>query len=765
MASPFRVFRKKQKVMIAALAILTMFAFVILPNLDRAFQGRGSAADNPVMIEWTYGEIRSRELFHKVQARRILQAFLNDAAQLGVYASGQMPGTEPVIDPRTNVNERDTVQTLVLATAAEEMGFVIGDAAINHYLMQLTNNSVDAAQLRGLVASRYLGNRRMTMNMMFDVLRTELLAQQLFSSYIISAQGVTPAERWESWKRWNDFATIETLPVPVEKFLDQVKAPTDDDLRTLFDMYKDRIEQPDVVDGTILESPLPGFRVPRKMAFHYLKADYDDFVARVAEEITDEEIAKYYEDNKGRLFVRATLFEDEEPKQETETEETGTEETDEAKKQKAGDASTPESEDGQPHSESDQAPETGDGQQGNGQQGGVFEEGNDTRQASQHRRIHLTLASYQEDEEADSQAESSDVESPETDTDDNQNADTEQATGQEEPSGEPKTEESQVIPLEEVQDEIRKTFAQQRAAERMEDVLKGLVSVMRDYAEQISAWESNDADSESSDDAGPRPEVPDMQAIAQEHGLEFQKTVLLSYFELDEMELGQSVGVLDGQRLSFTAFSTALDSYLPLLTKNYDGNHRYLAWMVEESPAVEAQMEDIRDEVERVWRIQKARQLARDEAQRLADQVTQSGQTLRQFFSAEDSPEVSESDPFSWLTIGSTPVARNVRLRLSEVAGVDGAGSNFMQAVFHLKTGEVGVAMNHAQTVAYVVRVDSHRITQRQLQDNFLLTSMPAAAQVRQANLQNILSSLLRDLEAATDLHWVLPPDQPIRVQ
>ncbi len=166
MTSPFRVFRKKQKVMIAALGILIMFAFVILPNLDRSFQGRGSGADNPVMIEWSYGEIRSRELSRKVQGRRMLQAFLYEAAQIGVFASREMPKAIPIIDSNTNVNERDTVQTLVLATAAEELDFVVSDAAINHYLMQLTNNSVDSVQLRSLVASRYLGNRRMTMNMM-----------------------------------------------------------------------------------------------------------------------------------------------------------------------------------------------------------------------------------------------------------------------------------------------------------------------------------------------------------------------------------------------------------------------------------------------------------------------------------------------------------------------------------------------------------------------------------------------------------------------
>ena len=88
-----------------------------------------------------------------------------------------------------------------------------------------------------------------------------------------------------------------------------------------------------------------------------------------------------------------------------------------------------------------------------------------------------------------------------------------------------------------------------------------------------------------------------------------------------------------------------------------------------------------------------------------------------------------------------------------------------MQAVFHLKTGEVGVAMNHPETIAYVVRVVSHGRTLSQLHNNFLLTSTPSVSQVSQINSQNIFLSLIRDLETASNLHWNYPPDEPRNVQ
>ena len=117
--------------------------------------------------------------------------------------------------------------------------------------------------------------------------------------------------------------------------------------------------------------------------------------------------------------------------------------------------------------------------------------------------------------------------------------------------------------------------------------------------------------------------------------------------------------------------------------------------------------------------------------------------------------QVTESDPFSWLTIGATPFTRNFQLRLNEVAGVDDPGPAFMQAVFNLGVGDVGVAVNHPQAVVYVVRVVRHASTVRELQDNFLLSSASEVNQVRQANFQYIVTSLVNELVTTHHLHWV----------
>ena len=829
MASPFSIFRKNQKTMIAILAILAMFAFVVLPNLGRGLDGP-SGPVNPVIIEWDYGPIRRFELSYMIRSRFVLQSFLNEAYQHGFMASQKLPQVVPVIDSRTPVNEQNTVQTLVLAKEAEEMGFVVSDAAINYYLKQLTNNSVGAAELNGIVARRQMDGRPVTMNMIFDVLRTELLARQLLDSYVNAAQGVTPGERWESWKRWNDVATIETVPVTTASFLDEVAAPTEEELVAFFDLYKNRVKQPDFVGAVLLESPLPGFRIPPKVAYNYLKADFDDFVAQVAEDITDDQIVAYYEDNKDRQFIRATLFDEPETDEATDetADDTSATEAEEEAESEPEDAAAEEetnvdsdaasSEDTAEtpeETESPDAAETPD--ETETPDAAPEEEGDDPSTpspdegAAKSGRLRLSLASFQQpsEESGEETAESDDTE--EAESDETEEAETEEAESEESEEGDAiedasseadtesdedsatdeqdeasdvdstapaaddgqaeesssedavaddSSEEStadttQYTPLDEVEDQIRNTLATQLAAARMESVLESLGPELRKYADALSAWELDQAELVEGAVAAPRPETPDMRAVAQGQGLEFGETELLSIFEFNDTELGSSVGTLDSESLSTKAFSVARTEYRPELTKDFDGNHRFLAWIVETSPLTDVTLEELRDEVETAWKMEKARELARDEAQRLADEATKSGRPLSEIFADNTQRPATKSDPFSWLTIGSTPLSRNIQLRLSEVVGIDGAGPEFMAAVFGLGDGEVGVAVNNPHTVAYVVRLVSHTSTERELQDNFLLTSASEVNQVRQANFQNVATSLVRELVTTHHLHWI----------
>src|SRR6185312_12184141 len=70
--------------------------------------------------------------------------------------------------------------------------------------------------------------------------------------------------------------------------------------------YKDREAMPDFYGNTEMPSATPGFRIPRKIDLAYLEASYDEFLAKAEAKISDEEVAKYYDEHKD-LFTKTQM--------------------------------------------------------------------------------------------------------------------------------------------------------------------------------------------------------------------------------------------------------------------------------------------------------------------------------------------------------------------------------------------------------------------------------------------------------------------------
>ena len=109
-----------------------------------------------------------------------------------------------------------------------------------------------------------------------------------------------PAELWDYYRRLNRKATIEVIAVPVAEFADRVPDPDEAELKSFFDKYNSQLAIPG--------SPEPGFRLPRRQKFQYFKAEHDLF--REVAQVTEEEIKKYYEENK-QSFRKLSLPEEE----------------------------------------------------------------------------------------------------------------------------------------------------------------------------------------------------------------------------------------------------------------------------------------------------------------------------------------------------------------------------------------------------------------------------------------------------------------------
>lgn len=94
-----------------------------------------------------------------------------------------------------------------------------------------------------------------------------------------AAGTTTPFDTYQFFKEQCDAATYTVMSVPAENFLDKVKeTPTESELRTLFDKYKNVEPAPD--------RELPGFREPRKLKLGWLEVRGDEpYYTKLGDEV------------------------------------------------------------------------------------------------------------------------------------------------------------------------------------------------------------------------------------------------------------------------------------------------------------------------------------------------------------------------------------------------------------------------------------------------------------------------------------------------
>jgi len=191
------------------------------------------------------------------------------------------------------------IETMILANKARELDVVISDHEITEHLKRITENRVTGAMLSNVIGSLKVQNRRISQARVFEALRTEMLASRLTTMYSMGLRIGPPAERWDYFRRLNEKATVEVLPIAASTFVSKIDDPPPQVVEEFFNKYRDRLAVPG--------SPEPGFKQPHRAAFQYFKADRQHFLAQV--KVTDKEIQDYYEANK-EDFRTSSLPED-----------------------------------------------------------------------------------------------------------------------------------------------------------------------------------------------------------------------------------------------------------------------------------------------------------------------------------------------------------------------------------------------------------------------------------------------------------------------
>jgi hypothetical protein len=681
MASPFYLFRKYQRAFIAIAAVVAMFIFVLADPLMSWIQSSGSEGGarqaGSVAARWDGGSLSVSELERLAQRRYKLSQFLEGLIRTAAGKIEQAGGTPipPALpdfvlrSEQPNAVRLGCVTTRVLAELAEESGIIVSDEAVNHYLTEWGLRKMGNSDIAGL-----LGRAGLSQKAMFAGLRELLLSNYYMNSYALAANGITPEQRWEDWRRINERIRVSAAILPTEKFVAQVAEPSDAQLNALYQQFQDQVAGSfEMVSGTRLPSPNPGFKEPRRVKLQYLVANVDDRALELSDSITDAQIDEYYQENKSSQFVKtvsaAALLD--ELSEETEVEETEVSEETKAESEKTDDSKSP----------ADKSPDDN--------------ESGDTAVRSPFRLTALQS------------------EAAPTESDSSANAPAEKASGDNAEEDAP----VEYVPLEEVRDQIRRTLSREQAAAELEKTIDRTYTILQSAYNPYGA-QVVEARTAGQDIPAPPAKVGDYQAIAKQTGLTSEETVLLTQYELSETMVGKTVDAQSRREFVVQAMFDDQELYEPYLATDQEGN-AYLICKVEDVPARVPEFTEVRAAVRAAWQQQEAAQAARAQAEQLAQQAKTEGKTVAQV-ATEAGFESVTSDLFSWLSFGTTPQEMQRGPRLGEAPPLVAIDEENMAALFGLDEDDKVALLNHDRSHAYVVQIHQRERTEDQMRQQFL---------------------------------------------
>ncbi len=763
MAGSFNFFRQYQKLALAALAIMAMLAFFVLPPILQMGSGSGVTADREV-VSWKGGGLTESGLQREMITRRALNQFL---MALRVAATGDEQVQPPLPD-----SEAAVVETLVLAKEAQANGLLVSDTVVNNFLSTWTGDMVTADRIEGVI--QQLRSRvGVTESDVFNGLRSLMLARYVQELAIrgVDSNAAPAGWQWDDFCRLEQGATVELVPVVAEQLADQTPAPTTAAVEAAYDKYKDDLPR--------ARSATPGFKEPARLRYDMLVATADMFVAESAKSVTDEAIEKFYNENKESLFAipadeasppaaEATPVEPE-IKPADEPVATGQTPADVAPEAKPNSESEPPA--AEPAADENQ-PEKGPPAEP------AATDSSSRPRLPVHTASFLRQAAATKPEESASAPEAGTPAEP-----------TPPAPPAEVTSAAPATAESalpaaptaaadkgaaelgaaasggaaavapgaagvRVKPLDEVREEIRGRLARESADRQLGEVFDTIAGRIATYAEELDLAIAL---------GNKPPAAPDLEAIANEFGLDSLRSEFVTAAESVatggvgtsfQLSFSERFGVRQ-QRWIDMVFSPEFPRWRPLVTRDVAGN-RYLSWKTEERPEFTPPLADIRPEVERVCRLIEARPLARKRAEQIVADAA--GKPLAEAVAGQGSLEATTAGPFTWLTRGTAPFG-SVPM-LSDPDGVQMAGEEFMQAVFSLEPGGTAVAFNEPQTVCYAIKLVSLEPDAAALQQRFLdAASDPRRlATVAEGDVRAAYARWLEDVSRRQGVEWKRPP-------
>lgn len=728
MASPFSIFRKNQRLWMAGAVLIAILAFVVAPMLESlSGYNRGlRPGGGTVAASWAGGSITQDQVESELTQLAVANTFLRKLA-VDVREKGGFPQV-PEVSPDFQYvgiaqESRDPgviVQRKLLAEEAKRLGIHFDDQSVKRFLAKFVDGRLSGDQIQKSL--REVSGGRMTLLDFYRLMKEELAKNavlRLSNSTLrfqerINSQGLPmaflspPSKNWQYFQRFNRSTIIEAYPVFVKDSLEAVTlTPSDRDLRALFDEGKE------VSRNEVTSQTQPAFMIPPMADFEFLSIDVEQLISEEKGKISEEVLRAEYERRvkENQFRVPDTTPAENAPAENAPAEPDNRPPTLE---NPIEDPPTPAPTSSRLPLPNPNTPKLVSFQDPAAEQESAAEKATQATQAEP----------VPEDSEPKLTIEPAPEETPTT-------------PATQEPQNLPKM---RVQTFEEVKDSIARELAMGAAFKSLEQRASDVRLRMSEYSVERREYER--AVQEKVKDAK-EPKSFSMQEIADQYGFQYGRTGLIDARTARTLPIGSS-RVTRGIRMESFEFPqltmvapNAFESdwignlYTPLSSSNLSS--RFIFWKTEHKEAATPTFEAAKEEVVKLWTLQRASELAERKAQDIASRVGTS--SIAESLDDENQRAlVVRPAPFTWFNA----MFANFDIQLSNVEGLQSIDNSFMEKVFSAQPGDTIVVPDAAKEIYYVVKVNSFLPSDQDLLQRF--STAPNTTAVR--NVANLESSL-----------------------
>ncbi len=271
---PFAVFRQHQRKLLAVFAIMAMVAFVLSDTLSR-WQNSGGVSNNDLVVADLFNKpVRMSDLALLKQERHRANTFMTFVSYAGREGSyfGGMTDAE-MLDAMILKHEADRLEIPGTADFARRWIEKESLGAMNAALFETILARLDA-KISGEELLIQMANQ----------IRIRMAGEE------VAVPAITPLDVFRSYRDQNERCSFKAVRFLVDEYAGKVGEPKDDEVRALFEKYKDVLPAPD--------SPTPGFTVPRKVRAEFVSINARDLARKIKDGLTEVKLKAYYETRK-----------------------------------------------------------------------------------------------------------------------------------------------------------------------------------------------------------------------------------------------------------------------------------------------------------------------------------------------------------------------------------------------------------------------------------------------------------------------------------